>query len=182
MKAYLEHFPEQGGPAKRVEITKTPFLIGRSRTADLTIYSHKVSKDHAAIAMDSEQVSGPRSQQHQWNLRQRQAESTKSLLSTATSSTWLTGNSASARDPPIGPRAYHTASMTQETDMREKVSLIRLITSFGNWFRRSWSAIHFQPIVELRNQRDRRLRGPGPGKSSSVASEPRPALSARREM
>ena len=54
MRAYLEHFPEQGGPARRVEITKSPFLIGRSRTADLTIYSHKVSKDHAAIALDSD--------------------------------------------------------------------------------------------------------------------------------
>ena len=30
MRAYLEHFPEQGGPARRVEITKSPFLIGRS--------------------------------------------------------------------------------------------------------------------------------------------------------
>ncbi len=53
MRAYLEHFPEQGGPAKRVEITKNPFVIGRSQTADLTIYSQKVSKDHALIAQDS---------------------------------------------------------------------------------------------------------------------------------
>ena len=53
MRAYLEHFPEQGGPAKRVEISKNPFVIGRSPTADLTIYSHKVSKDHALIAQDS---------------------------------------------------------------------------------------------------------------------------------
>ena len=53
MRAYLEHFPEQGGPAQRVEITKNPFVIGRSQTADLTIYSHKVSKDHALIAQDS---------------------------------------------------------------------------------------------------------------------------------
>ena len=53
MRAYLEHFPEQGGPAKRVEITKNPFVIGRSPTADLTIYSHKVSKEHALIVQDS---------------------------------------------------------------------------------------------------------------------------------
>ena len=49
MRAYLEHFPEQGGPAESVEIASNPFLIGRSPTADLTIYSQKVSKDHALI-------------------------------------------------------------------------------------------------------------------------------------
>ena len=54
MIAYLEHFPEQGGLARRVEIAKNPFVIGRSRTADLTIYSQKVSKDHALIAQDAD--------------------------------------------------------------------------------------------------------------------------------
>ncbi|HKM56680.1 MAG TPA: EAL domain-containing protein [Isosphaeraceae bacterium] len=49
MKAFLEHFPELGGPAKRVEIAGSPFIIGRSRSADLTIYSQKVSKEHALI-------------------------------------------------------------------------------------------------------------------------------------
>ena len=73
MRAYLEHFPEQGGPAKRVEITKNPFVIGRSPTADLTIYSQKVSKDHALIAQDSGRYLVRDLSQHQWNLRQRQA-------------------------------------------------------------------------------------------------------------
>ena len=47
--AYLERYPEAGGPAERVPIWKQPFVIGRSETADHTIYSGKVSKEHARI-------------------------------------------------------------------------------------------------------------------------------------
>ena len=49
MNAYLEHYPEQGGPAETVPIDSTPFVIGRSREANLTVYSQKVSKEHAVI-------------------------------------------------------------------------------------------------------------------------------------
>jgi EAL domain-containing protein (putative c-di-GMP-specific phosphodiesterase class I) len=50
MRAYLEHYPEQGGPVESVEIANSPFLIGRSRSAKLTIYSKKVSHQHAQIS------------------------------------------------------------------------------------------------------------------------------------
>lgn len=46
---YLEHYPEQGGPAERVAVLKIPFTLGRSEDADHTVYSSKVSKEHAAI-------------------------------------------------------------------------------------------------------------------------------------
>lgn len=49
MTAYLEHFPDQGGPAERLKISKDPFRIGRSSNADLTLCSHRISKNHAAI-------------------------------------------------------------------------------------------------------------------------------------
>lgn len=47
--AYLERFPEAGGPAERISLWKVPFIIGRSDTADHTVYSGKVSKEHATI-------------------------------------------------------------------------------------------------------------------------------------
>jgi EAL domain-containing protein (putative c-di-GMP-specific phosphodiesterase class I) len=47
--AYLECFAEQGGPAERVPLVKTPFVIGRAESVDHTVYSSKVSKEHAAI-------------------------------------------------------------------------------------------------------------------------------------
>ena len=46
---YLESFAERGGPAERVALLRTPFVIGRSETIDHTIYSSKVSKEHAVI-------------------------------------------------------------------------------------------------------------------------------------
>ena len=49
--------------------------------------------------------------------------------------------------------------------MCEKVSLIRLLTSLRELVSEELVSIHFQPIVELRNQLDRGLRGPGPGNS-----------------
>jgi EAL domain-containing protein (putative c-di-GMP-specific phosphodiesterase class I) len=53
--AYLERYPEAGGPAERVPLWKVPFTIGRSDTADHTVYSSKVSKEHAAIDVAGEQ-------------------------------------------------------------------------------------------------------------------------------
>ena len=47
--AFLERFPEAGGPAERIPIVTLPFTIGRSETADHTIYSSKVSKEHARL-------------------------------------------------------------------------------------------------------------------------------------
>ena len=46
---YLESFAERGGPAERVPLVRTPFVIGRSATVDHTVYSSKVSKEHAVI-------------------------------------------------------------------------------------------------------------------------------------
>jgi EAL domain-containing protein (putative c-di-GMP-specific phosphodiesterase class I) len=150
MKAYLEHFPEQGGPAKRVEITKSPFLIGRSRAADLTIYSHKVSKDHAVIAQES----------GRYVVRDLQS----------TNGTFVNGRRIDevplddgdilhvthwefcfCSGPTSGVRALHTASMTQESDKREKESLIRLISFLRQLVSEELVSIHFQPIVDLRN-------------------------------
>jgi EAL domain-containing protein (putative c-di-GMP-specific phosphodiesterase class I) len=51
---YLECYPEQGGPAQRVPLLKLPFMLGRSETADHTIYSSKVSNEHAAIVASGE--------------------------------------------------------------------------------------------------------------------------------
>jgi EAL domain-containing protein (putative c-di-GMP-specific phosphodiesterase class I) len=47
--AYLQKFPEAGGPAERVPIWKLPFTLGRSEGADHTVYSGKVSKEHARL-------------------------------------------------------------------------------------------------------------------------------------
>jgi EAL domain-containing protein (putative c-di-GMP-specific phosphodiesterase class I) len=49
LAAYLERYPEAGGPAERIALWKLPFTIGRSETADHTVYSGKVSKEHATI-------------------------------------------------------------------------------------------------------------------------------------
>jgi EAL domain-containing protein (putative c-di-GMP-specific phosphodiesterase class I) len=149
MKAYLEHFPEQGGPAKRVEISRSPFLIGRSRAADLTIYSQKVSKDHAVIAQDSGRYM------------------VRDLNST--NGTYVNGkriNEVPLADGDIvhvthwefcfcmgrsvDLRAYHTVSMTQEAETREKESLIRLISFLRQLVSEELVAIHFQSVVDLR--------------------------------
>lgn len=48
---YLERYTERGSPAERVPLFKVPFTVGRAETADLTVYSSKVSKTHAAIVL-----------------------------------------------------------------------------------------------------------------------------------
>jgi EAL domain-containing protein (putative c-di-GMP-specific phosphodiesterase class I) len=46
---YLERYAEHGGPVERVWLVKLPFSIGRSETNDHTVYSSKVSNEHALI-------------------------------------------------------------------------------------------------------------------------------------
>ena len=95
LRPYLEHFAEMGGPMQRVALLALPFVLGRSETAGHTIYSSKVSKEHAAIvAVDGRYavrdlnstngtfVNGQRIDEH--------------LLRTATSSTSRMSNSVSA--------------------------------------------------------------------------------------
>jgi len=47
--AYLEHYPEPGAPAHRIVLDPLPFRLGRSATANYTIYSPQVSKEHTEI-------------------------------------------------------------------------------------------------------------------------------------
>jgi EAL domain-containing protein (putative c-di-GMP-specific phosphodiesterase class I) len=47
---FLEHYPEPGGGAHCIPLDHFPFRIGRCLTADFTIYSRQVSKDHTEIS------------------------------------------------------------------------------------------------------------------------------------
>jgi EAL domain-containing protein (putative c-di-GMP-specific phosphodiesterase class I) len=151
MKAYLEHFPELGGPAKRVEIAGSPFIIGRSRSADLTIYSQKVSKEHALI------LQGP------------SGHSIRDLSST--NGTFVNGtrvDEVPLNDGDIihlahwefgyclGPGKHDrygmTAQLTQEqTLVREKESLIRSCGFLQEMVMDESVSILFQTIVDLRS-------------------------------
>jgi EAL domain-containing protein (putative c-di-GMP-specific phosphodiesterase class I) len=150
MKVYLEHFPELGGPAKRVEIAANPFVIGRSRSADLTIYSQKVSKEHALILLGSS------------------GHSIRDLSST--NGTFVNGtrvDEVSLNDGDIihlahwefgfciGPEknARHTvtAQMTQQqTLVQEKESLIRTCGFLQEMVSDQSVSTLFQTIVDLR--------------------------------
>ncbi len=149
MRAYLEHFTEQGGPAKRVEIAKNPFVIGRSPTADLAIYSQKVSKEHALIAQDGGRY----------------------LLRDLCSTNGTFANGKRIDEAPLddgdiihvahwefcfclgaamGLRSCNTASLTKKTDTHEKESLIRLISCLRQLVSQELVAVVFQSIVDLR--------------------------------
>ena len=53
---YLEHYPEAGGPAHYILLNRFPFRIGRCSAAEFIIYSRKVSKDHAEIFREGEDI------------------------------------------------------------------------------------------------------------------------------
>ena len=48
-QVFLENFPDGNYSAHRILLRPLPFFIGRSRSAQLTIYSSKVSKEHVKI-------------------------------------------------------------------------------------------------------------------------------------
>src|SRR5437773_7135820 len=53
-RPYLEHFPKQGEAPHRIVLFPLPFCIGRSKTAHWTVYSPKVSKEHASICLEGD--------------------------------------------------------------------------------------------------------------------------------
>jgi EAL domain-containing protein (putative c-di-GMP-specific phosphodiesterase class I) len=53
---YLEHFPEPGGVLHRVRLANLPFRLGRDATADLVIYHRRVSKIHAEIVWEEDEL------------------------------------------------------------------------------------------------------------------------------
>jgi EAL domain-containing protein (putative c-di-GMP-specific phosphodiesterase class I) len=55
-RPFLEHFPQPGGPLQRVPIERFPFRLGRDATADLVICSAQVSKSHAAIVRQDNDI------------------------------------------------------------------------------------------------------------------------------
>jgi EAL domain-containing protein (putative c-di-GMP-specific phosphodiesterase class I) len=53
---YLEHFPEPGGALLQVKLDHFPYQLGRAASADLVIYHPRVSKLHAEIFRDEDEV------------------------------------------------------------------------------------------------------------------------------
>jgi EAL domain-containing protein (putative c-di-GMP-specific phosphodiesterase class I) len=53
---YLEHFPEPGGALLQVKLDHFPYRLGRAAAADLVIYHPRVSKIHAEIFSDEDEL------------------------------------------------------------------------------------------------------------------------------
>jgi EAL domain-containing protein (putative c-di-GMP-specific phosphodiesterase class I) len=149
MRAYLEHFREQGGPAERVEITRDPFVIGRSRTADLTIYSHKVSKEHALISQrpGGFLVRDLGSTNGTFVNGKRIAEAILQNGDILHVSHW---EFCFWLNESLGIEPGHTASMTQKSPTNEKDSLIRAGHHLHQLVSDGQVTTLYQPIVFLR--------------------------------
>lgn len=50
--AFLEHYREDSKDLRRVRLDSFPFVIGRSKTAQLTVFSERISRQHAEITVD----------------------------------------------------------------------------------------------------------------------------------
>jgi EAL domain-containing protein (putative c-di-GMP-specific phosphodiesterase class I) len=53
-RPYLEHYPKQGETSHGIVLQPLPFCIGRSKTANWTVYATKVSKEHAEIFQEGD--------------------------------------------------------------------------------------------------------------------------------
>jgi EAL domain-containing protein (putative c-di-GMP-specific phosphodiesterase class I) len=152
---YLERFPEAGGPAERVPLLKVPFTLGRSETADHTIYSSKVSKEHAVIVRSGERYAV------------RDLDSTNGIFvngQRANNQVLEDGDILHVahvefcfRHParpevPVTPRSDDAVERTQMLHAEQPDSLIRGTELLREMIRTQAVEIAYQPIVDLRTR------------------------------
>ena len=152
---YLERFPEAGGPAERVPLLKVPFTIGRSETADHTIYSSKVSKEHAVIVRSGDRYAV------------RDLDSTNGIFingQRATNQVLKDGDilhvahvefcfrHPAAPEHSVKPRSDHAVEQTQMLHAEQPDSLIRGTELLREMIRTEAVEMAYQPIVDLRTR------------------------------
>ncbi len=152
---YLERFPEAGGPAERVPLLKVPFTIGRSETADHTIYSSKVSKEHAVIVRSGDRYAV------------RDLDSTNGIFingQRATNQVLEDGDilhvahvefcfrHPAAPEHSAKPHSDEAVERTQMLHAEQPDSLIRGTELLREMIRTEAVEIAYQPIVDLRTR------------------------------
>jgi EAL domain-containing protein (putative c-di-GMP-specific phosphodiesterase class I) len=149
MRAYLERYPERGGPAESVEIADSPFLIGRSRSANLTIYSNKVSHQHAQISFQAGEylIRDLGSTNGTFVNGERVEEARLDEGDIIHVAHW---EFCFSRKLGAGSPQCNTASMTQHSQSMERESLIRSSGFLREMVIDQSVSVLFQAIVDLR--------------------------------
>ncbi len=181
VRPYLEHFAEMGGPMQRVLLLALPFVLGRSETAGHTIYSSKVSKEHAAIVLvdgryvvrdlnstNGTFVNGERIDEHPLNdgdiihvahveFRFRHQRIVSGI---------------------VGPRGARPVEQTQVVgvDADRPDSLIRGAQLLDELIATNAVAILYQPIVDLRTQQISGYEALGRGAHAELSADPESLL------
>jgi EAL domain-containing protein (putative c-di-GMP-specific phosphodiesterase class I) len=148
MGAQLAFYPEPGGPAETVAIARDPFVIGRSRSAHLTICSHKISKQHAVISRTESGflIRDLGSTNGTFVNGQRVEEAPLNDGDIIHVAHW---EYCFCIESVIDFRQNHTTQATQFTEYQQKESLIRVIGFLQQMIRDERVDVLFQPIVDL---------------------------------
>lgn len=148
LQAHLEHCSQRGRAAELVPITRVPFVIGRSRSASLTLCSHEVSKHHAEIDRIGE------------GYRVRDLGSTNGTFVNGRKIDVSLLNDLDILHIGHEEFCFHVDSLVQAIhsvttraadadEQREKESFIRNHNHLQQMIRESSVTILFQPIVDL---------------------------------
>ena len=179
LRPYLEHFAEMGGPMQRVPLLALPFVLGRSETAGHTIYSSKVSKEHAAIVA----VDG------RYAVRDLQS----------TNGTFVNGERVDERvlqdgdiihvahvefrfrhqlivSGLVGTRVTRPVEQTQVVEADQPDSLIRGAQLLDELIATEAVAVLYQPIVDLQTREIAGYEALGRGTHAELPGDPEPLL------
>ena len=179
LRPYLEHFAEMGGPMQRVPLLALPFVLGRSETAGHTIYSSKVSKEHAAIVL----IAG------RYAVRDLQS----------TNGTFVNGERIDERvlqdgdiihvahvefrfrhqqlvSGIVGPRVTRPVEQTQVVEADQPDSLIRGAQLLDELIATQAVAVLYQPIVDLQTREIAGYEALGRGTHAELPGDPEPLL------
>ncbi|MFO0844996.1 MAG: EAL domain-containing protein [Gemmataceae bacterium] len=173
---YLDHFPQPGGNLARVFLNRFPFRLGRNRAAHLVVFHPQVSKDHAEIVREGDQLflrelgstNGTFHNGHR--VTDRVPLRDGDILHLAEKE-FRFGRDAKAQVGPEPAIAHTSTTVAKPGQPRSLLKECELLRELILW--RQVTA-HFQPIVSLADRQPQGFEALGRGRHGSLPTGPGP--------
>jgi EAL domain-containing protein (putative c-di-GMP-specific phosphodiesterase class I) len=174
---YLDHFPQPGGSLARVFLNRFPFRLGRNRAAHLVVLHPQVSKTHAEIVREGDQLFLQEMGSTNGTFLNGQRITGRAPLHDGdilhlAEKEFRFGRDPEARLGGPGPVVAHTSTMIAKAGQPR--SVLKEYEHLHELIAGRQATAHFQPIVSLTDWGPVGFEALGRGRHGSLPTNPGP--------